>query len=225
MTKKLQLDVWSDVYCPWCYIGKRRLERALQEFEHRDLVTITWRSFQLDPSAPRVFEGDINDMLARKYGMTRAQAEGSHARLTALAKQDGLDYRFDLAKPGNTLDAHRLIHFAAKHGKADALQERLMHAYFTEGVAISDTSALAQLAADVGLDVEQARDVLDSDAFADDARGDQLVAQRAGISGVPAFVFNQKYAVVGAQSSEILLKMLRRAYDEQSDEGATNTDA
>lgn len=212
--RAMQLDVWSDIYCPWCYIGKRRLEHALSDFEHRDQITLKWRSFQLDPSAPRQYEGDTNDMLVRKYGMTRAQAEASHARVTALAAQDGLDYRFDLARPGNSLDAHRLVHFAAQHGLADAMQERLMRGYFTEGAALGDKSVLTRLAVEVGLDDQATQDVLDSDSFADAVLADQQEATRIGVTGVPAFLFARKYVVAGAQSREVLLRILRRAWDE-----------
>ncbi len=212
----MQLDIWTDVYCPWCYIGKRRLERALTDFEHRTEVTIAWRSFQLDPAAPKVFEGDLNDMLVRKYGMTRAQALASHARLTALAKQDGLDYRFDLARPGNTLDAHRLIHFAATHQRADAMQERLMRGYFAEGAAISVPRVLATLAEEIGLDRAEVEDMLAGDLFREAVFDDQAEAQRLGLTGVPAFLFARKHAVVGAQSSDVLLKVLQRAWREHA---------
>lgn len=210
----MKIDVWSDVYCPWCYIGKRRLDRALAQFEHRADLQIRWHSFELDPSAPRAFDGDINDMLSKKYGMTRAQADAAHQKLTALAAQDGLQYRFDLAKPGNTFDAHRLLHFAATMGLTDKLQERLMHGYFTEGLAIGDREAISKIAAEVGLPRDQVDDVLSGDLFGDAVRHDQQEAYALGIRGVPAFVFNRKYLVSGAQSVEILLRSLQRAWDE-----------
>src|SRR5690606_11730895 len=138
----MHVDVWTDIVCPWCYIGKRRLERALELFEHRAHVAISWRSFELDPSAPPVFEGALEDRLMRRYGMTRTQAEQAQARVTAVAAEDGLDFRFDRAKTGNSRNAHRLVHLAATEGKADAMQERLMHGYFHEGVAIGDSDSL-----------------------------------------------------------------------------------
>ena len=214
---KISIDVWSDVICPWCYIGKRRLEAALQRFEHdakRNEVSLTWHSFQLDPSAPRELGISLPEMLAKKYGMSVSQAEAKHAELTALAAKDGLEYHFEKAKPGNTFDAHRLIHFARSKGRADEMQERVMRAYFTEGVAIGDPNELTRLAVDVGLDEGETHDALASDAFSADVKKDLQIARENGISGVPAFVFAEKYLVSGAQPADTLLRVLEKACSE-----------
>jgi predicted DsbA family dithiol-disulfide isomerase len=205
----LTVEIWSDVVCPWCYIGKRRFEAALTEFPHE--VETVWRSFELDPGAPATREDTATEHLAAKYGMSLEQAEASHAQMTELAAQEGLEYHFDTARGGNSFDAHRLIHFAAAHGKQAEAQERVMRAYFTEGVAIADREALVALAADLGLDPDEARAVLESDAYADAVRADERLAQRIGIHGVPFFVLGRRYGVSGAQPAEILVKALEQA--------------
>jgi predicted DsbA family dithiol-disulfide isomerase len=205
----LTVEIWSDVVCPWCYIGKRRFEAALTEFPHE--VETVWRSFELDPGAPATREHTATEHLAAKYGMSLEQAEASHAQMTELAAQEGLEYHFDTARGGNSFDAHRLIHFAAAHGKQAEAQERVMRAYFTEGVAIADREALVALAADLGLDPDEARAVLESDAYADAVRADERLAQRIGIHGVPFFVLGRRYGVSGAQPAEILVKALEQA--------------
>ncbi|MCA9519094.1 MAG: DsbA family oxidoreductase [Myxococcales bacterium] len=209
---RLQVEVWSDVLCPWCYLGKRRLERALAALDpaERERVDVTWRSFQLDPHAPAVRDGDLDDLLAKKYGMTREQARAGHARLTALGAEDAIDYHFEKARPGNSFDAHRLLQHARARGRADAMKERLMRAYFTEGVAIGDREELVRLAADAGLDEADARGVLESDAYAADVRRDVADAAELGIHGVPTFVFDRRYGISGAQPVEVLLETLRR---------------
>jgi predicted DsbA family dithiol-disulfide isomerase len=208
----MDVEIWSDVVCPWCYIGKRRFERALDAFEHREEVRVTWRSFQLDPQAPLTSDGDPVDRLAAKYGMSRATAEAAQARVTASAATEGLDFHLDLARSGNTFDAHRLIHLAHSVGKQDAIKERLMAAYFVEGAAIGEHDVLTRLAVEVGLDESAVRTVLDGDAFAGDVRHDELDARRLGITGVPFFVLDRAYGVSGAQPSEMLLAALQQAW-------------
>jgi predicted DsbA family dithiol-disulfide isomerase len=205
----LTVEIWSDVVCPWCYIGKRRFEAALAEFPHE--VETVWRSFELDPGAPATREHSASEHLAAKYGMSLEQAQASHAQMTALAAREGLEYHFETARGGNSFDAHRLIHFAAAHGKQAEAQERVMRAYFTEGVAIGDREELVRLAADLGLDPDEARSVLDSDAYADAVREDERLAQRIGIDGVPFFVLDRRYGVSGAQPAEILVQALEHA--------------
>jgi len=205
----LTVEIWSDIVCPWCYIGKRRFEAALAEFPHD--VEYTWRSFELDPVAPRVRQDSAAEHLASKYGMSVEQAEASHQQMTALAAQEGLEYHFESAKGGNSFDAHRLMHLAGAHGKQDMAKERLMRAYFTEGVAIGDRDALVAVAADIGLDPDAARAVLDGDDYADAVRADEVLAQRIGIQGVPFFVLNRRYGVSGAQKPEILVQALEQA--------------
>ncbi len=210
--RRMDVEIWSDVVCPWCYIGKRRFERALAEFDHRGEVSVTWRSFQLDPNAAATSEGDPIDRLAAKYGMSRATAEAAQARVTANAATAGLDFHLDRARSGNTFDAHRLIHYAKSVGNQDMLKERLMAAYFIEGAAIGEHEALARLAVEVGLDEPAVREVLDGDAYADDVRHDELEARELGITGVPFFVLDRAYGVSGAQPSETMLAALQQAW-------------
>jgi predicted DsbA family dithiol-disulfide isomerase len=201
----LQVEIWSDVVCPWCYIGKRRFEAAVNQFDGE--VEVTWRSFELDPHAPAVREHTATEHLAAKYGMSREQAEASHAQMTELAAQEGLEYHFERARGGNSFDAHRLIHLAAENGKQDKAIERLMRGYFTEGLAIGDRAALIALAAEMGLD----GDALNCDAYAEAVREDEQLAQRIGIQGVPFFVLDRRYGVSGAQPAEILVQALEKA--------------
>jgi len=205
----LTVEIWSDVVCPWCYIGKRRFEAALADFPHE--VETVWRSFELDPGAPTTREHNATEHLAAKYGMSLEQAQASHAQMTELAAAEGLEYHFETARGGNSFDAHRLIHLAAAHGKQAEAQERVMRAYFTEGVAIGDREQLVALAADLGLDADEARSVLESDAYADAVREDEHLAQRIGIQGVPFFVLGRRYGVSGAQPAEILVQALEKA--------------
>jgi predicted DsbA family dithiol-disulfide isomerase len=210
----LTVEIWSDVVCPWCYIGKRRFEAALEAFDHRDEVTVMWRSFELDPAAPSAVEGTATERLAAKYGMSLERAEGLHSDMTERAAAEGLDFRFDLAQSGNTFDAHRLIHLAATYGHQSAAKERLMRAYFTEGAAISDPETLIALMAEVGVDVDEARDVLSGDRFAEDVREDEQLAGQLGIQGVPFFVIDRRFGVSGAQPPEALVQALERAWGE-----------
>ncbi|GAC1332051.1 MAG: protein disulfide isomerase FrnE [Mycobacteriales bacterium] len=208
----MQVDIWSDVVCPWCYIGKRRFEGALARFAHRDEVTVTWHSFELDTSAPPERSGPYAARLAEKYGVSVADAQGMVDSMTATAAGDGLDFRFDLARPGNTFDAHRLLHLAGERGLQDALKERLLAAYMLEGRPVGDLDTLAALAAETGLDPVEARAVLRSDAYAADVRADEMQAAEIGISGVPFFVIDRRYGVSGAQPVELLLEVLERAW-------------
>jgi predicted DsbA family dithiol-disulfide isomerase len=212
----MNIEIWSDVVCPWCYIGKRRFERAVASFGHPDEVTVTYRSFELDPNAPAERSGTHAEHLAGKYGMTVAQAEQAGQQLTQRAAADGLEFRFDLLRGGNTFDAHRLLHLAKDHGLQTEMKERLMRATFTEGLPIADQPTLARLAAEAGLPAAEVQAVLDGDTYADAVRADEQQAARYGITGVPFFVADGKYAVSGAQAPEVLLQFLQRAYDEAS---------
>jgi predicted DsbA family dithiol-disulfide isomerase len=205
----LTVEIWSDVVCPWCYIGKRRFEAAVARFPHE--VAVVWRSFELDPGAPAVREHGATEHLASKYGMSVEQAQSSHAQMTELAAREGLEYHFETARGGNSFDAHRLIHLAAARGKQAEAQERVMRAYFTEGVAIGDREQLVALAAELGLDPDEARSVLESDTYADAVREDEHLAQRIGIHGVPFFVLGRRYGVSGAQPADILVQALEKA--------------
>jgi predicted DsbA family dithiol-disulfide isomerase len=213
----LTVEIWSDVVCPWCYVGKRRFERALAEFEHRDDVEVVWRSFELDPNAPPEREVSSAEHLASKYGMSVEQAERSNAQMTELAASEGLEYHLDRTRGGNSFDAHRLIHLAAANGRQDAMKERLMRAYFTEGEPVGDTETLVRLATEVGLDEHEARTALDGEAYADTVHADEELAARIGIRGVPFFVLDRRYGVSGAQPSELLLQVLEKAWEARAD--------
>ncbi|HUS17478.1 MAG TPA: DsbA family oxidoreductase [Chloroflexia bacterium] len=208
----MQVEIWSDVVCPWCYIGKRRFEAALARFEHRGQVKVVWRSFQLDPRAPKGGDTSLDEMLARKYGMSVQQAAATNARVTSLAASEGLDYHLHTARYSTTFDAHRLIHLAARQDRQGEMEERLMHAYFTEGAAVDDHDTLMHMAADVGIPTGEARAVLVSDAFADDVRADEQRAHEFGIQGVPFFAIDEKYGLSGAQPAETLQAALERAW-------------
>ena len=208
----MDVEIWSDIACPWCYVGKRRFETALAEFEHRDDVSVTWRSFELDPSAPRERTGDRAAHLAEKYGMTLEQARAAEQRLTDVAAGDGLDFRFDIARSGLTFDGHRMIHLAAEQGLQDAMKERLMRAYFTEGELVGDPQTLVRLATEVGIPAAEAEATLSGDRFADAVRDDERTAQQLGISAVPTFVVDRSLGVSGAQPPEQLLGLLREGW-------------
>jgi predicted DsbA family dithiol-disulfide isomerase len=208
----VEVEIWSDVACPWCYIGKRRFEAALSQFEHGDAVRVTWRSFELDRDAPHERTGDRAEHLAKKYGMTVAQAQEAEQRLTDVAKSEGLGFRFEAARSGNTFDAHRLIHLAEEHDLQDAMKERLLRAYFTEGELMSDHDTLVRLAVEVGLDEQLARETLAGDRFAQEVQDDERTAGELGVSAVPTFVVDRKLGTSGAQPPEALLELLREGW-------------
>lgn len=214
--KNLQIDVWSDVACPWCYVGKRRLEAALKGFAHKDNVTVRWHSFELDPAAPRNVDRSVSyaARLAKKYGSSVTEAEGMIQRMVGVAKADGVDMNFEKIRPGNTFDAHRLLHLAAEKGCQNEMKERLMRAYFCEGEPVGERATLVQLAGSVGLDPDLVAGVLESDQFASDVREDESSAREIGIRGVPFFILNGKYAVSGAQPAELFAQALKKAWDE-----------
>lgn len=212
----MQIEVWSDVICPWCYIGKRHLELALAEFEHADEVEVIWRAFELDPGAPTDSVADLASTLAAKYGTDRDGAIAMMDRVASVAEGVGLHYRFDLAHRSNTFDAHRVIHLALDEGGAalqDAVKERLLAGYFTEGADLADRNVLVKLAAEAGLDAETVTGMLASDALATEVRADEAQAREYGITGVPFFLIPGAGGVSGAQPPDRLLLMLQRAWD------------
>jgi predicted DsbA family dithiol-disulfide isomerase len=210
----MKVEIFSDVVCPWCAVGKRRFEAAAERFEHGDELEVVWRAYELDPHAPVTREGDYSERLARKYGMTREQAVKANDSLTALAAAEGLDFRFDQARPGNTFDAHRLLHYARESGAGlqDALKERLFTAYFTEGAAIGETETLVRLAGEVGLDPDECAAVLSGDRYGAQVRADESEALELGVTGVPFFVVDGRFAIPGAQDADTILSVLRRAW-------------
>ncbi len=208
----MQIEIWSDVICPWCYIGKRRFEMALASFAHKESVSIIWRSFELDPKSPSQYPDTLEKMLSRKYGVSPQEAAAMNARVTALANEIGLDYRLSNARPGNTFDAHRLLHFAASHQLGDQAAERIMHAYFSESLAVGDRAALARLAPEFGISASDALAMLESDDYADAVRADEARAAKLGITGVPFFVVDEKVGISGAQAVEVFVEALQNSW-------------
>lgn len=211
----MKIEIWSDYLCPFCYIGKRRLESALNQFTYKDEVELIFRSFELNPHAKKKMDGNIHEIIAKKYGISVEQAKVSNNQIVEQAKAVGLNYNFDDLVPTNTFDAHRLSHYAKTKGKANALSERILKAYFVEALNISDHKTLARLAGEIGLDSDDALKVLDSGQYGDEVRKDEENASRLRISGVPYFVFNNQYAVSGAQPPELFLEVLDRVRKEE----------
>jgi predicted DsbA family dithiol-disulfide isomerase len=216
----LQIDVWSDIACPWCWVGKRRLEAALARFARRDEALVRWRAFELDPTAPRVQDAGISyaERLARKYATSLERAAAMIDTMTATAAQDGLELRFDRIRPGNTFDAHRVLHLAAERGRGDAAKERLLRAYLSEGEPIGEREVLARLAAEVGLDAAEVRAALAGDAFAREVRADEAEARALDIHAVPHFRIGGRYDLAGAQPADVLLSALQLAWDARARE-------
>jgi predicted DsbA family dithiol-disulfide isomerase len=214
----IRVEIWSDVVCPWCYIGKRRFEAAMARFPHRGEVDLVWRSFELDASAPQstAEQGSYAERLATKYGSSPAQAQSMIDTMTTTAAREGLDFRFDLARPGNTFDAHRLLHLALEHGRQNELKERLDRATFTEGSPPSDHAALRALAVEVGLPGADVDAVLASDRYSTAVRADEDQAAAYGISGVPFFVIDGRFGISGAQPADVVLQVLEQSWSERS---------
>ncbi|TIC87986.1 DsbA family oxidoreductase [Nocardioides sp. GY 10113] len=215
----MRIDIWSDVVCPWCSIGKKRLERALADFEHADDVEVVYHSFQLDPSSPTVPEETARVAIARKYGISVEQAAQAQAQVTAVAAEEGMTWHQEEAPNVSTLDAHRLLHLAlAEHGPATqaALKEGLLQAYFGAARNVADHALLAELAVAAGLDADRVAAVLASDEYADAVTADIRQAQAYGATGVPFFVIDGKYGISGAQPTELFAQALTQAWSERA---------
>jgi len=210
----MNIEVWSDVVCPWCYIGKRRLESAVKLFQHGDEISVSWRSFELDPESPRRAPVPLDEMLAQKYGMSREEARAANTQVTSLAAAEGLEYHLEHQHSGNSFDAHRLIHLAAEKGLPGAMKERLMRAHFSESAAIGEPDVLVRLACEVGIDEEEAKALLESDRFADEVRADEAEAGTIGVRGVPFFLIERKWALSGAQPTDLFLKAIEQVWSE-----------
>ncbi|GAA2440301.1 DsbA family oxidoreductase [Streptomyces macrosporus] len=210
-TRTVRVEIWSDVVCPWCYIGKRRLERALEEFEHADEVEITWRSFQLDPSFPKGVRQPVPEMLARKTGGSPEQVRAMNARVTELAAAEGLAYDLERSVMVNTVDAHRLTHLAKERGLGGQAHERLLRAQLVEARTLDDPDTLVRLGVEIGLDEEEVRGVVTGDAYAREVEADLRAARELGVTGVPFSVLNRAFAISGAQPVETFLTGLRKA--------------
>ncbi len=204
--------MWSDIVCPWCYIGKRRLERALELFEHSDRVRVRWRSFQLDPSFPAGVSEPVYDSLSRKMGAPLEQVRSMTEQVTQVAAQEGLDYDFAGGVMVNTFDVHRLIHLARTRGLEARAQEGFMRAQLVQARDLSDTAVLVEVAAGVGLDSQEVRRVLEGGEYAEDVREDIALARRLGATGVPFFVMDRAVGISGAQSVDVMVSALDKAY-------------
>jgi predicted DsbA family dithiol-disulfide isomerase len=209
----MKIEIWSDIMCPFCYMGKRKLEQALEQFPFSTEVQIVFRSFELDPNAKRDVDFDIYDMLSSKYGMSREQAIAMNAQIAEQARELGLIYRFDTMILTNTFDAHRLTHWAARHGKQAEMTERLFRACFTDSLHIGKHETLIGLAEEIGLNRAETADMLAGETCAEEVRRDEREAARLGIRAVPYFLFDRKFAVSGAQPVDVFLEALRKGWD------------
>lgn len=206
----MKVDIWSDVRCPYCYIGKRKFEMALADFARKEEVEIEWHSFELNPDLATILDKDPYDYLAERYGKSREWAIETHKQVTQTAAEIGLKFDFDRSIIANSFDAHRLIQMAKQCSAADVVEENLFKAYFTEGKNIADHSVLLQIGKDSGLNVLDVKMMLKSGDFTDEVRHDEKTAQDLGITGVPFFVFDHKFAVSGAQAPETFLDVLNK---------------
>ncbi len=212
--QKMNMEIWSDVVCPWCYIGKRRLEKALEQFEYADEIEIEYKSYQLDPTMQTDTSMTIAEYLAIRKGVSMEQAKEMNAYVSGIAAQEGLDYQLDKVIPLNTLQAHALLHYAKAKGKQEVMKERLMKGYFTENLNLDDLDVLGQLAEEVGLNGQDSRKAIRSKQYDQDVRSDIDQAHHLGLRGVPYFLIDKKYSISGAQPEEALLTIINKAYVE-----------
>lgn len=210
----MKIEIWSDVACPFCFIGKRNLEAALAQFPHRNDVEVIWRNFELDPGAQMEYKENQYELLAKKYGMSLEQARENTERVAMSGQAVGIAFDFDKVIPTNTFNAHRLIQFAHQHGRQDAAEEQLFKAKFEEGKHVGRKETLLEIAGAIGLDAAAAEQVLNSDAYTNEVRADEAEAQALGIRGVPFFVFDRKYAVSGAQPVDVFGQTLQKVWEE-----------
>lgn len=212
----MKIEIWSDIMCPFCYIGKRKFEAALNRFENKEKVEIEWKSFQLNPDMQTDPDKNINEYLAEIKGWSLNQAKAMNASVAEMAKAVGLLYDFDKVVVANSFDAHRFIQLAKKNGKGDIAEERLFKAYFAEGKNIADHETLVQLGSEIGIDTEETRSLLNGSQMNTEVNQDIQEAQQLGIRGVPFFVIDRKYGISGAQESETFLQTLQKAEEEAS---------
>lgn len=212
--QKMKVEIWSDVMCPFCYMGKRKFELALAEFEHKDKIEIVWKSFQLMPELEKDTPADLEKIFVEKKGIDIDQMRQMNTQLTQAGKQVGIEYNFDKTLTVNTFDAHRFLQFAGEKGKADEAEEVLFRSYFTDGKNVGDYNLLIQLGKEIGLDENTLKTALENGSYADKVRADIYEARQVGVRGVPFFVFNRKQAVSGAQEPEVFLQTLEKSYTE-----------
>jgi predicted DsbA family dithiol-disulfide isomerase len=210
----MKVEIWSDVMCPFCYIGKRKFETAFAQFEHKDKVQLVWKSFQLSPELKTQPGKNIHQFLAEHKGISVQEAKGMNDYVTGLAKQVGLTYNFDSSIVANSFNAHRFTHFAKQHGRQNEAEELLFRSYFTDGKNIDDIQTLVALGKEIGLDEAALKAALENGSYADEVRKDIREAGQVGVRGVPFFVFDRKYAVSGAQESAMFLGALQKSFDE-----------
>jgi len=210
----MKVEIWSDILCPWCYIGKREFENALAQFKHKDKVEVVWKSYELDPTARKDYDGNLYNLLASKYNITIERAKEMTASLVERARAVGLSYNMDIAKATNSFDAHRLIHMAMKYGVQDIVIERLSAAYLTEGKHIGHHETLIQVGVEAGLNAAEVITMLNSDDYTEAVKNDEYEAQNLRIKGVPFFLFNRKYSLSGAQSREVFQEALAKIWSE-----------
>ncbi|WP_338753704.1 DsbA family oxidoreductase [Bacillus sp. FJAT-52991] len=214
----MKIEIWSDFVCPFCYIGKRRLEKALEQFPHKAEVELVFKSYELDPNAPQENDQHIHEALAAKYGMSVEQAKQMNENIGRQAAELGLEFNFDNMRPTNTFHAHRLAKYAKDQGKEKEMVERLLKAYFTDSMSVNDQAVLLELAREVGLQQEAVQALLASDRFTEEVRADENLARTLGVQGVPFFVINDKYAISGAQPAEAFLSALQKVWEEENEE-------
>ncbi|GAB4075095.1 DsbA family oxidoreductase [Barrientosiimonas marina] len=213
----MKIDVWSDFVCPFCYIGKRHLDFALEQFPYRENVEVAYKSYELEPNAELNAGDNIHERLAATKGMSFEQAKSMNEQVGKQAAEAGLTYHFDTMKPTNTFDAHRVAKYAAEKGKGKDMTERLLKAYFTESELISDYKTLIRLAGEAGLDKDEVSALLEKDDYAIHVRADEEQARQLGAEGVPFFVFNEKYAVSGAQPQKVFADVLEQVWEEEQE--------
>ncbi|MGY0695014.1 DsbA family oxidoreductase [Virgibacillus sp. FSP13] len=213
----MKIEIWSDFVCPFCYMGKRRLENALEQFSHKDDVTIEYKSYELDPNAEKNPGKSIHELMAGKFGSTIEKAKSMNDNMASQAAELGLTYNFDTMQHTNTLDAHRVAKYAERKGKGKEMTERLLKAYFTDSKHIGDPETLKELAGEIGLDTDAINTLLQSDDYLAKVRADEEEAKQIGVQGVPFFVFNEKYAVSGAQPTEVFTEVLDKVWEEESE--------
>ncbi len=218
----MKVEIWSDVMCPFCFIGKRRFEKALEKFPHKEEVEVVWKSFQLNPDMKTEPGKNINEYLAEVKGWSIDQAREMNDRVTAMAREEGLHYNFDQAIVANSFDAHRLVQLAKEKGKGDEMEEALFHAYFEEGKNIADATTLIDLAAGIGLARQEVSELLSGQSYSEQVDADIYEAQQIGVRGVPYFVLNDRYAVSGAQATDTFAGALEKAYGEWEKENRNN---
>jgi protein disulfide-isomerase len=215
----MNIEIWSDVVCPFCYIGKRHFEKALEQVPDKVDIKITWRSFELNPDAPNNYPGDLYDMLAARYRTTRQGAIEMNKRVLEMAEKAGLKFDLDAVKPSNSFDAHRLIKLAAKHGLQDIAEETFFAAFFSRGLNIGEKETLGKIGEEIGLKREEVDSILSSDLYADEVRTDERMATQFGISGVPFFVFDRKYGLSGAQPIDVFREIFASVRKEREKAG------